>query len=71
MTMLDIVVAGYVIELNEWSSYNNREPAKMILGLLSLKIISEIDNHCAQYFMKFIVKPTEMGVEILMHKGYS
>jgi len=71
LTWVDIIVAGYVIELTEWSGSLTKSPPKMILSMCSIKILSELDDICAGYYIKFVVKVTEDGVALLKHQGFA
>jgi hypothetical protein len=70
MCWVDIIIAVKVIELTEWSAFVNVNAAKMILSLASVKILSEIDDIFARYYLKFFVKLTDDGAEILKHQGF-
>jgi hypothetical protein len=67
MCWVDIVIAVKVIELTGWSAFVNVNAAKMILSLASVKILSEIDDIFARYYLKFFVKLTDDGAGILKH----
>jgi len=54
----DIVVAGAVIILTSISCFNSGNPAKMLLSAAGIKIIADIDDFFAKYYMKFYVKIT-------------
>ena len=60
-----------MIELTEWSAANARTVPKMVLSMMSMKILTEIDDICAKYYMKFVVNSTEDGVGMLKHQGFN
>ena len=41
----------------------------MILTLANVKIISEIDDILAKYYVKFVVKLTDDGIDLLKNQG--
>jgi len=58
MCWFDILIAGFVIILTSVSCYNSGNPAKMLLSAAGMKIIADIDDFFARYYMKFYVKIT-------------
>jgi len=70
MCWLDVVIAVKVIELTGWSAFVNVNAAKMILSLASVKILSEIDDIFARYYVKNVVRITEDGIALLKHQGF-
>ena len=64
---VDIVVAAYIIDLTEWSAFNSVNASKMILSLAGVKIISEIDDLVASWYIKFFIKTTEDGFDLLKY----
>ena len=41
----------------------------MILSMAGVKIISEIDDILAKYYVKFVVKLTDDGIDLLKFQG--
>jgi len=70
MCWLDVIISVKVIQLTDWSAFVNVNAAKMILSLASVKILSEIDDIFAKYYIKFVVKLTEDGIHIVKHQGF-
>jgi len=44
---------------------------QMLLGMSALKILVDFDDLVAAFFLKFIVKPTEDGFDLLKAPGYT
>ena len=63
----DIVIAFYVIEITDWSAYNSKDITKMVLSLCSIKVLSELVNIFAKWYIKFFVQITDDGISLMKH----
>jgi hypothetical protein len=66
----DIIIASKVIELTWWNTISGIDASKMLLGLAGIKILSEIDDVFAKFYLKFVVRSTDDGIMLLKHQGF-
>ena len=61
---VDAVIACYVIEATEWAAFNQRDPTEMIISLSTFVVLTEIDDMCSSWYIKFFVMTNEEGEKL-------
>lgn len=61
---VDIFITSNVIMINEIAAFNAVEVSKIILSLAGIKIVTELDNWYASWYIPFMVDTTVDGFEM-------
>jgi hypothetical protein len=67
----DIFVTSNVILLNDIAAFNNVDSIKIVVSIAGIKIISELDNYYAAWYISFMVKTTQDGFDMVKPQGYT
>jgi len=60
----DMFINATVMLLNDLASHDNVNATKIITSIAGIKIVSELDNYYAGYYISFFVKTTEDGFKL-------
>jgi len=63
----DMFINATVMLLNDLASHDNVNATKIITSIAGIKIVSELDNYYAGYYISFFVNTTEDGFEMTKH----